>query len=90
MTITIGEQAQVEAWLAAEQKLHHVDAQPKGSVTTGQYATLMKCSVPQARRRLRKLLAAGLATREHFHSGNQSGAAWAYTLKNEKKKVSKA
>lgn len=89
MTITIGEQAQVEAWLAAEQKLP-APTQPKGSITTRQYAVMMKCSMPQARRRLLKLLAAGLATREHFRSGNQSGAAYAYTLKHEKKKATKA
>ena len=84
MTITIGDKAQVEAWLAAESKLKKENSiQPEGSVTCVQYAEVMKCSIPSARRRLYALWKSGLATRVHFHPGDQSGASYAYSLKNE-------
>ncbi len=80
MTITIGNAANVEAWLAAEERIKQGSQQPEGSLTTLQYAELMGCSHSQARRRLRSLVIAGEATRTHFRAGNQSGAAWAYIL----------
>lgn len=82
-TITIGTSANVEAWLAAEAKIRKGVEQPPGSVTTAQYAKMVDCSESCARRRLRALWRAGGATRVHFHTGDQRGAAWAYSLNNK-------